>query len=240
MRLDVFLTEKNSISRTRAKNLIELNKVSVNGSICAKPAQEVRDTDIVEITEDYEASLGGIKLKEAIDTFSVDIDNKLCLDVGSSNGGFCDVLLSKGAKNVIALDVGECALPDRLIKDNRIIVMDRTNAKFLSPDKLPYIPEIITIDVSFISLTQILPPLYPCLNNNGTMICLIKPQFECGKKALSKKGIVINKKEEEKAIKKVSDCASSLGYSIRGICNAPHPFVKKNQEFFIILSKILA
>ncbi len=241
MRLDVYLTENNlSESRTRAKNLVELGRVTVNGKPANKVSYDVKEGDTVIVEKNYEASLGGIKLRVALNDISLSCDNKDCLDIGAANGGFCDVLLENGAKRVIALDVGECALPDRLKNDPRIIVMDRTNARSLTPTDLPYLPDIITVDVSFISLTQILPAVYNCLKPGGRAVCLIKPQFECRKKALSKKGIVTDKKAEQSAILKVEACATGLLFKIETVLPAPHPFEKKNQEYFIILYKNIA
>ena len=241
MRLDLFLTETNMTeSRTRAKNLIIMGKVFVNDQIVEKVAFDVKEGDNVRISEDYDASLGGIKLRKALQTFDLEVQGKKCLDIGASNGGFCDVLLDNGAENVIALDVGECALPLRLKQDERIIIMDKTNAKTLLPEHLPYTPEIITVDVSFISLTQILPNVFSCLAPNGYAVCLIKPQFECGKNALSKKGIVQSDKDVQKAIERIKSFCHSLNFVVRDTCLAPHPFDKKNQEYFIFLSKNIA
>ena len=238
MRLDLYLVQKGiSDSRTRAKNLIELRKVTVNGKVAEKASLEIKETDEVILSDDYEASLGGIKLRDALERFSVAVEKVDCLDIGASNGGFCDILLRGGASHVIALDVGECALPDRLKNDARIVVMDRTNARFLTPDQLPFLPGFISVDVSFISLLLILPVVYSCLVTGGKALCLIKPQFECGKKALSKKGIVTDKKEEERAIERIKECARNLGFSVGDIMPAPHPFEKKNQEYFIFLQK---
>ena len=241
MRLDVFITTNDlADSRTRAKNLVELGRVLVNGKVINKVPYEVKEGDVITISEDYDASLGGIKLRGVLDEAKVFVEGKKCLDVGASNGGFCDVLLQKGAKSVIALDIGECALPQRLKDDPRIIVMDRKNARTLLPSDLPYSPDLITVDVSFISLTQVLPALNACLADNGVAVCLIKPQFECGKKALSKKGIVTDKREEKRAIEKITSFSSSIGLSPTGVFAAPHPFEKKNQEYFIILVKNIA
>ena len=241
MRLDVYLTENNlTESRTRAQNLVKLGFVQVNGSTAEKSSYDVREGDEVTIREDYAASLGGIKLQKALDCGKVTAKDKKCLDIGASNGGFCDVLLNNGAEKVIALDVGECALPERLRSDERIIVMDRTNARFVAPGDLPYPPDLITVDVSFISLTQILPVVYACLAPNGDAICLIKPQFECGKQSLSKKGIVLNKKTEQKTVEKIRDFCLTLGFTVLHLCPAPHPFENKNQEYLIILHKNIA
>lgn len=242
MRLDLYLSEKTfTESRSRAQNLIKLGFVRVNGAIIKKSSFDVHEGDDVAVVGDYAASLGSIKLRHALDkTTDIDVKNKKCLDIGASNGGFCDVLLRYGADKVIALDVGECALPERLSADKRIFVMDKTNARFLLPEELPYAPDFITVDVSFISLTQILSVVFSCLAPGGDAVCLIKPQFECGKQSLSKKGIVLNKKTEQKTVDKIKDFCMTLGFSVRHLCPAPHPFENKNQEYLIILHKNIA
>ncbi len=238
MRLDVFLTENGfSCSRTRAKNLIELGSVTVNGKIADKPSAEVNAEDEVKILSDYDASLGGIKLRGAIEKTKVSVSGCCCLDIGSSNGGFCDVLLSFGAKKVIACDVAECALPDRLKTDARILIKDNTNARFLMPEDLPYQPDFITVDVSFISLSFILPTVYRCLKQGGKALTLVKPQFECGKQALSKKGVILHKKDEERAVASMRKTAEELGFTVLDSFPAPHPFANKNQEYFLFLCK---
>ena len=241
MRLDIYLAENNlTESRTRAQNLIKLGFVQINGVTAEKASYDVREGDKVTVKEDYAASLGGIKLQKALEFAEITVAGKKCLDIGASNGGFCDVLLQNGAEKVIALDVGDCALPERLRTDKRIIVMDKTNARFLLPGDLPYAPDFITVDVSFISLTQILPVVFSCLAPGGDAVCLIKPQFECGKQSLSKKGIVLNKKTEQKTVEKIKDFCLTLGFSVRHLCPAPHPFENKNQEYLIILHKNIA
>ncbi len=238
MRLDLFLVENHlAETRTRAKNLIELKKVSVNGKIIDKPACFVTEKDAVTLSEDYGASLGGLKLQEAFRHRPIDLTGKRCLDIGAANGGFCDVLLQNGAARVIALDVGECALPDRLRDDERIIIMDKTNARFLKKEDLPYTPDFISVDVSFISLTQILPTVATSLADGAVAVCLVKPQFECGKKALSKTGIVTDKKAEKQALDFVMQTARALSLTPIDFCPAPHPFDKKNQEYLLFLQK---
>ena len=136
MRIDLYLANSGAVSsRTRAANLIDLGRVTVNGKVVTKASLDVSDEDSIIITEDYEASLGGLKLKEALKRFGVSCKDKICMDVGASNGGFTDVLLKNGAKTVYAIDVGDCALPSSLVKDERVVVMDKTNARYLEKDK---------------------------------------------------------------------------------------------------------
>lgn len=236
MRLDVFLFEnKYTNSRTRARNLIELNQVLVNNKIISKPAFEVTENDKIDIIEDYDASLGSIKLTKALTEFNISIKNKICLDVGASNGGFTDVLIKNGASKVYALDIAFCALPERLKNDDRIIIKDKTNARNISKNDFVDNIELCTIDVSFISLKLILPAIRNTISR-GEIIALIKPQFEVSKKDLNKSGIVKNKKLIPKVIEDIKSQAISLEFNVIGYTTAPHPFPNKNQEYLLYLT----
>ena len=236
MRLDTYLFDKSFVtSRTRGSNLIALGRVSVNGVIVKKASFDVKETDLVSISEDYDASLGGIKLSHALEKFNVQVADKVCLDVGASNGGFTDILLKNGAKRVYALDVGECALPDRLKSDNRVIIMDRTNARDITFDRFDPVAVLAVIDVSFISLTLVLDAVKRSISPTGEIIALIKPQFECSKRDLNKKGILLDVKKRNNSVMKVKNYAEGIGLSVERICEAPHPFDEKNQEYLIYL-----
>lgn len=239
MRLDKYLFEKKlAESRTRAANLIALKRVSVNGKIAEKPSFEVSDADNVEVGEDYDASLGGLKLTKALQEFGVNPCDSVCLDVGASNGGFTDVLIKRGAKRVYCLDVGECALPERLRANDRIFIMDRTNARFVRKEDFPVSPELAVIDVSFISLKLILKAVADVLTENGQIIALIKPQFECSAKDLTKNGVVKNEKLRLAAVESVKNFCKDLSLSVEeNIIEAPHPFEEKNQEYLMFLKK---
>ncbi len=226
-------------SRTHAQNLIKQGRVTINGTLCLKPATIFSETDKLDILEgdDY-VSLGGAKLKHAIDCFSLNVNNKTCIDVGASNGGFTDVLLQSGAKNVYAVDVGECALPQEMQDDDRIIVKDKLNARYIIFEDIGIKVDMITIDVSFISLKMILPSLMQFLSFNSEIVALIKPQFELGRSALSKKGIVQSKKLELKAVEDIKLFTEQLGFKVIGVVEAPHPFKDKNQEYLIYAQKM--
>lgn len=239
MRIDLFLAETGlAKSRTHAQNLIKLGKVVVDGAIVSKSSFDVKGTEniLIDDKDDY-ASLGGVKLQKAINYFKVNVENKICIDIGSSNGGFTDVLLRSGAKKVYAVDIGECALPEEMINDNRVIVKDKLNARYLSFEDIGIKADIITIDVSFISLTLILPSLMQFLDNSSIIIALIKPQFEVGRALLTKTGIVKNQKAIEQAIKKVTDFSKELGLASKQVIEAPHPFENKNKEYLVLLHK---
>ncbi|NLL56833.1 MAG: TlyA family RNA methyltransferase [Clostridiales bacterium] len=238
MRLDLYLLYANfTQSRTRANNLIKLNKITVNGKVINKPSYNVKQTDEVKVLSDYPVSLGGIKLNHALEHFGVSVLDKICLDVGASNGGFTDVLINNGARLVYALDVGECALPDYLKNNNKVVVKDKTNARFIEKSDFEHALDFACIDVSFISLELVLPAVYNAVKEKGEIIALIKPQFELSKKDLTKSGIVKDKKLQDKAVKKITSLAISLGSHNMRVIEAPHPFEHKNQEYFIYIIK---
>lgn len=239
MRIDLYLTEIGlSRSRTHAQNLIKLGKVIVDGVIVSKPALEIDGSEqiLVDDKDDY-ASLGGLKLQKAIKHFDVNVKDKVCIDIGASNGGFTDVLLRSGAKKVYAVDIGECALPKEMAADERVVVKDKLNARYLSFEDIGVKADIITIDVSFISLTLILPALMQFLNEKSIIIALIKPQFEVGKSMLTKTGIVKNQKATNESIKKVVEFSNAIGLKAKEVIDAPHPFENKNKEYLVYLHK---
>lgn len=236
MRLDLYLTENNpDLSRTRAANLVELGRVKVNGKVVLKQAYDVKDGDEVRIESDYEASLGGIKLKSAFESFRLNVNGKICLDVGAANGGFTDILLRNGAKTVYALDVGECALPEYLKQDERVKIMDKTNARYITREDFDLTPGFVVIDVSFISLTLIIGSVMKCLGEHGEIVALIKPQFECSKKDLTKRGLLLDEKRRKAVVEKIKAYCEGLGLKVEGVISAPHPFENKNQEYLIYL-----
>lgn len=236
MRLDVYLAEYGfAKSRTHAKNLIILGKVFVNGMPGSKPGDEVKDGDeiYVDRTDDY-SSLGGIKLKHALECFGIDVNGKVCIDIGASNGGFTDVMLKGGAQKVFCVDIGECALSEEIKSDSRTVVLDRLNARYIQFEDIGIKADLITADVSFISLKLIIPALIQFLPPEGKLVVLVKPQFEVGKKFLTKSGIVKNQRIAEKAVEEVSAFAAGLGLKTVGTVRAPHPFKDKNVEYLTL------
>lgn len=224
-------------SRTHAKNLILTGKVFINGEKVFKPAFEVPENAEISVdrAEDY-SSLGGIKLKNAFEKFGISSNDKICIDIGASNGGFTDVMLRGGAKKVYAVDVGECALPDELIADGRVEVRDRLNARYLTFEDIGLKADLITVDVSFISLKLILPALIQFITADSRLIALIKPQFELGKSALSKSGVVKNPKLYQKAVDDVIAFAASIGLKNSGVIEVPRLFKDKNREYTVAFS----
>lgn len=237
MRLDIFLVEKGlAETRTKAKNLIELGQVTVNNKQVDKPSFSINGEEKINIHQSYKSSLGSIKLQKAIDEFKPQIFQKTCLDLGASNGGFTHILLENGAKTVYALDIGECALQEEIQNDPRVIVKDRTNARYISKSNFSEKIDFITGDLSFISLKLILPVVYEILEH-GAGIFLIKPQFETEKKFLPKSGIIHDRKMREKIVTDIVEFSKNLGFKILGIIEAPHPFINKNQEYLLYVSK---
>lgn len=235
MRLDLFLAEIGiAKSRTHANNLIKLGKIIVDGKIAKKASQEVNfDVKIdVDKSDDY-ASLGGIKLQKAVDYWNIDIKDKTCIDIGASNGGFTDVMLRAGAKKVYCVDIAECMLPDYMLEDERVVVKDKLNARYLTFEDIGIKTDILTIDVSFISLTQVLPALVQFFDKGSELVALIKPQFEVGRANLTKSGIVSNKKAVINAINDIKAFVKVLGFNNIEVIEAPHPFENKNQEYLL-------
>lgn len=236
MRLDLYLSYSNLVnSRTRAANLIKLGKITVNGKVAIKASTGIKETDKVGILSDYPVSLGGIKLQEAFDIWNIDVAGKICLDVGASNGGFTEILLQHNALLVYALDVGDCALPSNLVNNEKVVIKDRTNARFITKSDFDKNIDFAVIDVSFISLDLILPTVFSVVREKGEIVALIKPQFELTKKALTKTGIVREKKMQEAVVKKITALAISLGSVNVSTIAAPHPFEDKNQEYLIYI-----
>ena len=238
MRIDLLISQKFDYTRTKAKQLIESGFVMLNNEVVSKPSLDVDYNSNIEIIDEFKfASLGGDKLEKAINDFNYSVDGKVCIDIGASNGGFTDCMLSHGAKKVYALDVGECALPDRLKNDGRVIVKDRMNARYVTLDDIGEECDFASIDVSFISLTYILENVAKLLKANGEIIALIKPQFEVGKKYLSKKGIVQSQKVIDNTIEDIKAFAKSIHLEPIKFTNAPIK-PNKNREYLILLKKI--
>lgn len=217
MRLDVALYERGlSRSRNEAKSLIEDGVVAVDGKIAKKASYDVTDECEIEIVSDTHryVSRGALKLESAINHFDFTIKDKLAIDVGASTGGFTECLLLNGAKSVIAVDSGRDQLVPLLKSDARVTSIEGYNARYMKPDDFPYVPDLAVMDVSFISATYIIAPLYECLSDNADFICLIKPQFEVGKSNIGKGGIVKSEKVRLMAVEKVIEYAKSVGFEL--------------------------
>lgn len=180
---------------------------------------------------------GGIKLERAIEEFGIDVAGKRAVDIGSSTGGFVDCLLQKGADRVWAVDVGRHQIHDRLRRDPRVILLEETNARYLKSEAIPEKADIVTVDVSFISLKKVLPALVPLLKQGGLMITLFKPQFEVGRPDVGKGGIVRDGEKTERAIEEMKVFGETLGLKSLRTIEAPREKEKKNREYFILWAR---
>jgi len=234
MRLDKYIQTRFGLrSRTYAENLIKTGCVYVDGSAETKPACEINEEE-VKIVDDGYATQGAYKLQEAFKVFSLDVQGKLCADIGCSNGGFTDCLLRHGARGVVAIDVAECALPDEILKSGKVIFV-RANAREL-PTDLEKV-EFVCSDVSFISLKLLLGEIYKLLKEGGEAVTLVKPQFELDKNALNKSGIVASEKLRLRALKEVRLYAESIGFDVLAEALSPIRFQNKNIEYLLHLKK---
>jgi 23S rRNA (cytidine1920-2'-O)/16S rRNA (cytidine1409-2'-O)-methyltransferase len=237
IRLDQLVTDKGlAASRERARALILAGQVVVNGSPVTKAGTAVDSEAQVELrAPDHPyVGRGGVKLAHALDTFQIAVAGREALDIGASTGGFTDVLLQRGAIRVIALDVGHGQLDWTLRNDPRVIVLEHFNARHLTPAVLPGPVDLVTIDVSFISLTQILPVVPPLLREDADVIALVKPQFEAGR-AEVKKGIVRDPVIHSRVVEQVSSKAAEVGLTPMGSIPSPITGQKGNVEFLLHL-----
>ncbi len=242
-RLDVEVTRRGMAeSREAARRLIEAGRVTVNGQTAVKPAYMVLDSAAVVVTkqpgDDY-ASRGAHKLVGALDTF-VPLGlrppaGRMCLDAGASTGGFTDVLLRRGGAGVIAVDVGYGQLQWRLQSDPRVTVLDRCNIRSITPADLPFTPDLVVADLSFISLTVVLPALASVVAADGDMVLMVKPQFEVGRQALGRGGVVRDPVERTRAVDTVAAVAAKLGWPEIARAASPLPGPAGNVEFFVWL-----
>jgi 23S rRNA (cytidine1920-2'-O)/16S rRNA (cytidine1409-2'-O)-methyltransferase len=240
LRLDALLVTRGlAPSRERAQALIMAGLVTVDGRPADKPGRAVAaDADVAVTGKDHPwVSRGGVKLAAALDAFGVSPERKRCLDVGASTGGFTDVLLQRGAAQVVALDVGRGQLDWRLRRDSRVVVVEGVNARHLAPGDLDGTFAVITVDVSFISLALVLPALIPFLAGGGDVVALVKPQFEVGKGKVGKGGVVRDPVVREETIVGAIAAAASLGLECRGRVTSPIPGPAGNVEELIHLRR---
>lgn len=235
IRLDVLLVEsKQASSRSKAAAQIMAGEVTVNGRLVDKPGSMVlRDADIVLKSKPRYVGRGGLKLEAALAAFPVDISGKVCADIGASTGGFTDCLLQHGAARVYAVDVGSGMLDYRLRIDERVCLLEGTNARHL--DSLPERPSLVVIDVSFISLRLILPAAKRWVSAQADIIALVKPQFEVGKGEVGKGGIVRDASLRRRSLRTLVTHAETLGISSADVIASPITGAKGNVEYFLWL-----
>lgn len=236
-RADNVLAERGlAPSRTAAAATVRAGRVRLakGGSTIEKPSQLIPEDAELLVDDGQEfVSRGGIKLDNALSELGVDVEGRLCLDVGASTGGFTDCLLKRGAKQVIAVDVGYGQLDWRLRQDSRVTVMERLNARYLGNSSLPFRPDLITVDVSFISLGKLLPALTGCAADEFDLLGLVKPQFELGKERVGKSGVVREAEDRREAIRQVAKAGEAEGLVIRGLASSGLPGPKGNRETFV-------
>ena len=239
-RLDVLLAERGIFeSREKAKIAIMEGLVYVNNQKEDKPGTVIKEDSLIEYrgNELKYVSRGGYKLEKAIDIFNLDIDKKICMDIGSSTGGFTDCMLQNGAKKVFAIDCGTNQLAYKLRLDERVVSLEKTNARYLTKNMINNEDiDFTSIDVSFISLDKILPNLYELINKNSYVVCLIKPQFEAGREFVNG-GVIKDKKIHLLVIKNVINLAKDIGYSILNLTYSPIKGPKGNIEYLLYLKK---
>ena len=237
-RADKVLVERGLVdSRTRAQALILAGQVLLREQRIDKPGQLIDPNAEIRIkgeTLRY-AGRGGLKLEAALREFNIDPDARNCLDVGASTGGFTDCLLQHGAARVWAIDVGHNQLVWRLRQDPRVVVLEGVNARNLDPGQFPVRFDLATIDVSFISLTKILPAVRPCLTDTADCIALIKPQFEVGKGEVGRGGIVTDPAKHQLVLNQIKDAATAFGFRPVGVIESPILGAEGNREFLMHL-----
>jgi len=239
-RLDVLLVEKGlAPSREKAKAIIMAGIVYVDGNKEDKAGTTFPENAVIEVkgkTLPY-VSRGGLKLEKAMQKFPITLSGKVCMDVGSSTGGFTDCMLQNGATKVYAIDVGHGQLAWKLRNDERVVCMEKTNIRYVVPEDIDVLAAFSSIDVSFISLTKVLLPVKNLLTEDGQVVCLIKPQFEAGREKVGKKGVVRDRAVHEEVIRMVMDYASSIDFYPLALDFSPVKGPEGNIEYLLFLSK---
>ncbi len=240
IRLDTYITEKGfAPSRERAKALIMAGVVYVDNQKEDKAGTMISETQTVEVrgADIKYVSRGGLKLEKAIESFSVALSDKVCMDIGASTGGFTDCMLQNGAKKVFAVDVGYGQLAWKLRCDERVVNMERTNIRYVMADDIGTTLDFASVDVAFISLRLVLPVAYNLLKDDGEVVALIKPQFEAGKEKVGKKGVVKDKEVHKEVVSEIYDFATENGFGVLGLDFSPIKGPEGNIEYLIHLKK---
>ena len=239
-RLDILVTERGlAESREKAKTLIMAGQVYVDGQKADKPGDTFSEDAAVEVRGKglpY-VSRGGLKLEKAMREFGLQLQGRTCMDIGASTGGFTDCMLQNGAQRVYSVDVGYGQLAWSLRTDPRVVNLERTNARYLTQEQVPEEIGFFSVDVSFISLTLILPAVRPLLAEHGQAVCLITPPFEAGREKVGKKGVVRDKAVHEEVIEKIRSFALENGFSVLGLTFSPVKGPEGNIEYLIYLER---
>ena len=239
-RLDVLLVKRNlAESREKAKAVIMAGNVFVDGQREDKAGTTFSPDVSIEVKGHAlpYVSRGGLKLEKALAVFDVNVKDKVCTDVGSSTGGFTDCMLQNGARKVYAIDVGRGQLDWKLRQDSRVVCMEKTNIRYVTPEDIGEPVDFSSVDVSFISLTKVLEPIRNYLKEDGEIVALIKPQFEAGREKVGKKGVVRDKAVHREVIEKIADYARNIGFGVMELDYSPIRSPEGNIEYLIRLKK---
>jgi 23S rRNA (cytidine1920-2'-O)/16S rRNA (cytidine1409-2'-O)-methyltransferase len=240
-RLDVLVCEQLGVSREYAKEIILSGKCAVAGVTITKPGARLEEDckALIEISAEKlpYVSRGGIKMAYAVEKFGIDLAGRLCIDIGASTGGFTDCMLKNGAAAVIALDNGHGQLAEKLMKDPRVTSMEGTNIMLVNIDELPFVPAFAAVDLSFISLEKVIPKVSQILSTTGQAVFLLKPQFECGRKALNKKGVVTSLGAHAGALRKIFTAIVNAGMTVSAMDFSPITGQNGNVEYLIFSIK---
>ncbi len=241
-RLDVILVKRGlAESREKAKAVLMAGNVFVNGQREDKPGTTFDESKIEQIEVKGNSlkyvSRGGLKLEKAMQQFPITLEEKVCMDIGASTGGFTDCMLQNGASRVFSIDVGHGQLAWKLRQDERVVCMEKTNFRYVTGEDIGEEIDFGSVDVSFISLTKILIPARNLLRQAGQMVCLIKPQFEAGRDKVGKKGVVREPQIHEEVVHKVLDYADLIGFCVRGLTFSPVKGPEGNIEYLVWLEK---
>ncbi len=240
IRLDQYIFQEGyAPSRQRAQALIMSGIVFVNNQKADKAGEMIKDTDIVEVrgSDLKYVSRGGLKLEKAMEMYGFSLENKVCMDIGASTGGFTDCMLQNGASKVYAVDVGYGQLAWKLRTDERVVNMEKTNIRNVTLDMLAEPIDFFSVDVSFISLKHIFPVAFAVSQPDVTGVCLVKPQFEAGKEKVGKKGVVRDSRVHKEVIENVIGYANASGFFVHQLTFSPIKGPEGNIEFLIVISK---
>ena len=239
-RLDVYLVEKGlAPSREKARSIIMTGVVFVNNEKAEKAGHMIDTAASVEVrgSELKYVSRGGLKLEKAVSFFDIALDGKICMDVGASTGGFTDCMLQNGASRVYSVDVGYGQLAWKLRQDRRVVNLERKNIRYVNESDIPEALDFASIDVAFISLKLVLPVVHRFLKQDGTVVALIKPQFEAGREKVGKKGVVRDKAVHEEVIENVLRFTREIGFSVSGVTYSPIRGPEGNIEYLMYINK---
>ncbi|MCI5893660.1 MAG: TlyA family RNA methyltransferase [Clostridiales bacterium] len=239
-RLDNYLVENGFVeTRSKAQSLIMAGEVYIDNQKASKAGEQIKGTEKIEVRSKglKYVSRGGLKLEKAIKKFPISLSGKICMDIGASTGGFTDCMLQNGAVKVYSIDVGYGQLAWKLRTDERVVNLERTNFRHVTNEQVTDAIDFFSVDVSFISLKLILPPAFDLLKENGSAVCLIKPQFEAGKENVGKKGVVRDINIHKEVISNVLEFTKETGFKVRGLDYSPIKGPEGNIEYLMYITK---